>query len=286
MARNLRQTTPMMKGPDVKEVQEKLYSLGYLRTKPDGTFGPNTKAAVIRFQEAMGLEMDGIVGKSTARALSEAKNIEEPSKNPKEENSLSPTAISKRMSLWGFDSLIEAKGKTYAMKQFQAALGLSVDGYAGPKTQEALMSTPIYPRIEESEMKCQCNSYCDGTPEGEVSIGVRIFAERVMREVEKAYPGTQFFISTKKTPTPGGGTAGGYRCERWNRERGGAAGSKHKEGIALDLFGRSGEVKDSIIRQKIEDVAMKIGTKCGIGYGGRHVVHMDTRGRADRWKYN
>jgi peptidoglycan hydrolase-like protein with peptidoglycan-binding domain len=35
----------------------------------DGDFGPNTQAAVLRFQEAEGMVIDGAVGQETAAAL-------------------------------------------------------------------------------------------------------------------------------------------------------------------------------------------------------------------------
>lgn len=57
-------------GSDVKAVQNKLISLGYLPSgEADGIFGSKTKNAVMRFQKDNGLAVDGIVGTNTARAL-------------------------------------------------------------------------------------------------------------------------------------------------------------------------------------------------------------------------
>ncbi|WP_246136299.1 peptidoglycan-binding domain-containing protein [Leekyejoonella antrihumi] len=58
-------------GSAVKQVQCRLlaygYSIGY--TGVDGIFGKNTYTAVVRFQRAVGLYADGIVGPNTWRYL-------------------------------------------------------------------------------------------------------------------------------------------------------------------------------------------------------------------------
>ena len=56
----------------IAELQRALTSAGYDPGSPDGTFGPNTEAAVVAFQQANGLSPDGIVGPETAEALNSA----------------------------------------------------------------------------------------------------------------------------------------------------------------------------------------------------------------------
>ena len=51
--------------PDVEEVQRILTEGGYYSGPIDGTYGPDTEAAVRAYQEAHGLEVDGIVGAHT-----------------------------------------------------------------------------------------------------------------------------------------------------------------------------------------------------------------------------
>ena len=57
------------KGSEVKEVQRRLKQWGYYSGAVDGIFGAGTKKAVIAFQKKNGLTADGIVGKSTYKAL-------------------------------------------------------------------------------------------------------------------------------------------------------------------------------------------------------------------------
>ena len=57
------------KGGEVKEVQRRLKNWGYYTGSVDGVFGAGTRAAVIKFQKKNGLTADGVVGKSTYRAL-------------------------------------------------------------------------------------------------------------------------------------------------------------------------------------------------------------------------
>lgn len=59
------------RGEAVKEVQERLISLGYLEGPADGAFGPKTEAAVLAFQKDRGLDATGIVGEATYGALTE-----------------------------------------------------------------------------------------------------------------------------------------------------------------------------------------------------------------------
>lgn len=57
------------KGSEVKEVQRRLKQWGYYNGAVDGVFGAGTKKAVIAFQKKNGLTADGVVGKSTYKAL-------------------------------------------------------------------------------------------------------------------------------------------------------------------------------------------------------------------------
>ena len=57
------------KGNITKWIQNKLNVLGYKCGAADGIFGNNTKAAVMRFQHARGIAVDGVVGKNTWKRL-------------------------------------------------------------------------------------------------------------------------------------------------------------------------------------------------------------------------
>lgn len=60
---------PNMDAGVVAAIQKALIASGYAPGDVDGEFGPNTQAAVIAFQEAEGLVVDGEVGAETAAAL-------------------------------------------------------------------------------------------------------------------------------------------------------------------------------------------------------------------------
>lgn len=55
---------------DVKSIQEALTMCGANPGAIDGAMGPNTEAAIKRFQKKAGVAVDGIVGPNTAAALS------------------------------------------------------------------------------------------------------------------------------------------------------------------------------------------------------------------------
>lgn len=58
-----------MQGPAVTGLQERLRTLGYLKSGADGVFGPETQAAVKAAQRKLSLEPDGVVGPATWTGL-------------------------------------------------------------------------------------------------------------------------------------------------------------------------------------------------------------------------
>jgi N-acetylmuramoyl-L-alanine amidase len=61
--------SPMLRGDDVAELQQRLGALGFDTGRVDGIFGPLTSAAVADFQRNSGQPVDGIVGLATFREL-------------------------------------------------------------------------------------------------------------------------------------------------------------------------------------------------------------------------
>lgn len=60
---------PGSTGEEVLHLQQVLAQQGFFSTTPNGTFGPATRAAVIAFQAAHGLDRLGVVGPATRAAL-------------------------------------------------------------------------------------------------------------------------------------------------------------------------------------------------------------------------
>jgi peptidoglycan hydrolase-like protein with peptidoglycan-binding domain len=65
-------TTPRMRGPAVREVQQQLALFGYKHGPLDGIYGPLTAQAVRAFQADHRLVADGIVGPKTRVAFATA----------------------------------------------------------------------------------------------------------------------------------------------------------------------------------------------------------------------
>lgn len=62
-------TSPMLRGDDVAELQLRLGALGFDAGRVDGIFGPTTQAALLEFQQNMGLVSDEVCGPETVSAL-------------------------------------------------------------------------------------------------------------------------------------------------------------------------------------------------------------------------
>jgi N-acetylmuramoyl-L-alanine amidase len=61
--------SPMQRGEDVADLQERLGSLGFDAGRVDGIFGPDTGSALEEFQRNCGLTADGICGPDTIASL-------------------------------------------------------------------------------------------------------------------------------------------------------------------------------------------------------------------------
>jgi N-acetylmuramoyl-L-alanine amidase len=61
--------TPMLRGDDVLDLQEKLNALGFDAGRGDGIFGPHTTDALREFQRNVGAVIDGICGPESIAAL-------------------------------------------------------------------------------------------------------------------------------------------------------------------------------------------------------------------------
>ena len=174
-------------GNAVRALQRRLKALGYYSGSVDGSFGEGTSAAVRAFQQANGLEADGIAGTGTLNALyasdaiTAAQAAQTPTPAPAPAATVAPETSSV-ISSTGYITLREGdtgegvrrlqealsslgyytgkidgsygSGTREAVESFQAASKLTVDGVAGPATQRALYgtnSTIPYATIREGD---------------------------------------------------------------------------------------------------------------------------------------
>ena len=127
---------------DVYELQERLCELDYI-SKATGYFGTETEAAVEKFQKMNGLVEDGKVGKNTRELLYSADAVA----NAFSYGEQSDEILEYQQRLQELGYLTTEPDGTFgedtkaAVERFQESNGLIADGYIGPKTQEALMSS-------------------------------------------------------------------------------------------------------------------------------------------------
>ena len=150
------------RGGMVDTLQTLLVRLGYMssaqKATGPGIFGRRTHAAVTAFQRAKRLTVDGIVGPQTIRALSSAINSEQKPSSGGERGSTTLTGrpalregmegvlvkeLQKALNNYGGGLYIDGEfgPKTArAVRAFQAANSLTVDGIVGPNTAGKLTS--------------------------------------------------------------------------------------------------------------------------------------------------
>lgn len=106
------------RGEEVKQIQTKLKSWGYYNGEVDGVFGSNTQAAVKKFQQKNGLNVDGVVGEKTLTAL----GINSSSSNGKNSGNTTNSS-SNNSDLYLLAKLVhaEARGESYRGKVAVAA---------------------------------------------------------------------------------------------------------------------------------------------------------------------
>jgi peptidoglycan hydrolase-like protein with peptidoglycan-binding domain len=151
-------------GSAVVELQDLLKEKGYGVGTSDGVFGSSTLTAVIAFQKAEGLWVDGLVGPATLKALRAAPaasetaddtTTDDPAEDPSDETLSDVKGTlsigSRGPEVEALQTLLTDKGyspgpsdgvfgnKTgVAVKAFQTDQGLVADGIVGPATTEAL----------------------------------------------------------------------------------------------------------------------------------------------------
>ena len=131
-------------GPDVEGVQQRLYELGYLDNKANvtATFGEKTEEAAKAFQKKNKLTADGKVGVKTISLLYE-EDVVSNAYSLGDENQVIKDCQSALKKL-GYVTFkpdgVMGKTTVSAIKAFQRANGLTVDGALGPNTRDMILS--------------------------------------------------------------------------------------------------------------------------------------------------
>lgn len=136
------------RGANVALVQHRLYDLSFYSGSVDGVFGEVTKSAVMAFQTAAGLSVDGVVGAKTIYALFSGSPVKDAFTVSRLLKLLSPmmkgedvswlqTKLNENGADLSVDGILGPKTKS-ALMAYQKASGLTVDGIAGKNTVTAL----------------------------------------------------------------------------------------------------------------------------------------------------
>lgn len=130
----------------VLAAQERLKTLGYMTTTPDGSYGADTTAAVKQFQSRNDLIVDGYLGPSTRMILNSSDAV--PNGIGLGDQNESVIRIQRLLSQYGYLSSANITGyfgevTEKAVKNFQSANGLASDGSVGIQTMTKLTSNNV-----------------------------------------------------------------------------------------------------------------------------------------------
>lgn len=128
---------PSIYNSKVEELQQLLKVYGYFAGEPDGKFGPNTRRAVLRFQQTQGLDVTRFVDKKTWDRLTVFKNVGLVSKGEIHVKTLQTALKNAGFDPGKIDGQMGGR-TTRLLKEFQQAHGLKSDGTIGLRTLNEL----------------------------------------------------------------------------------------------------------------------------------------------------
>ena len=132
-----------------QSVQERLREAGLYRGPADGVWGPESQAALDRFQQGRGLAVTGSVNQATAQALGIPMPRLLPASDTPAVAGLSPRAIrnlQRQLRALGYyrgaSDGVWGAGTQAALERFQRGRGLEATGQVNPVTAQALGLDP------------------------------------------------------------------------------------------------------------------------------------------------
>lgn len=235
-------------GTAVRNLQQALKNKGYYSGSVDGSFGSATTVAVVAFQTAQGLRVDGKAGPATQRALFATSTSKYETLRPGDSGTAVrqlQTTLKQKGYYTGTVDGDYGSGTTTAVKAFQKKMGITADGIAGDTTLSALYSSDAVNSDEYATLRpgdtgtavrtMQATlyelGYYDGSRDG-------VYGETTQDAVRA------FQISNKVTPVDG--IAGNKTLTKLYSGTAIAAAAKNTEYTTL----RSGDRGDAVVQMQ------------------------------------